>query len=156
MGICKEETEPFASKIKEFVDNHEIEVETIKICPLAPWLLSSPHTDTSISKLINKQNPPCTIKAVSLHTQAKYDQCLAAYMDASRSTEGRVTSAFCVPEMGVEVAKRITDKLTVNTADLVAIKLALEFFAKQVKNQKAYIQRLAELYHIDREQPVKD
>jgi len=63
--------------------------------------------------------------------QDRYSGRLAIYTDGSKSTEGRVTSAFVIPELNVCFKYRISDNLTVFTSELVAIKLSLLWLLEQ-------------------------
>ena len=102
-------------------------MDTVTINSDPPWHITSPHIDTSISTYITKQDPPHIIKAHALDTIEHCKRCLAIYTDGSEGRSGRVTSALYVPELNVKMAKRITDNLTVYTAELIAIKLRLEW-----------------------------
>ena len=126
-GGFEETSEPLACKIKEFFDSQKHRPESTRPSEKAPWLRAPTYIDTSLSKVINKQDPPDQIKACALELMERYEGQLAIYTDGSKSVDGRVSSAFTVPELKVKVNTRITDDLTVYTSELVAIKLALEW-----------------------------
>lgn len=54
------------------------------------------------------------------------------YTDASKTDDNRVGAAFIIPEINVMLNKRVNDKLSVFTGEMLAILLALEW----VENSK--------------------
>ena len=50
---------------------------------------------------------------------------LRTYTDASKTPDGRTSAAFCIPEFEFKCEVRLTDDITIFTAELTAIKLAL-------------------------------
>jgi len=47
------------------------------------------------------------------------------YTDASKTPDGRTNAAFCIPKIDFKCGVRLTDNITIFTAELTAIKLAL-------------------------------
>jgi len=50
---------------------------------------------------------------------------LHIYTDASKSLAGQTAAAFFVPELNVQSAVRLSDNLSIFSAELIAIKLSL-------------------------------
>jgi ribonuclease HI len=93
------------------------------------WRDKDPVIDTSLRGVVNKDNSLCVNRQVALSRMERYSHCLAAYTDGSRAPDsGLVSSAVCIPELDIQKAGRITDKLSIYTAELVAIRWALEAF----------------------------
>jgi len=56
------------------------------------------------------------------------------YTDASKNLEGKTAAAFCIPELEFEYSARLTDGITIFTAELMAIKLSLLWIVENGNN----------------------
>jgi len=79
----------------------------------------------SKEKKTKKQNP----EFIAALAKEKIDRSrnnldLHMYTDASKAPDGRTSAAFCIPEFDFKCGVRLTDNITVFTAELTAIKLA--------------------------------
>src|SRR6218665_3775930 len=52
---------------------------------------------------------------------------LSIYTDGSRANDGRASCSFVVPSMSIEKSFRLSNKTSIHAAEMVAIKLALEW-----------------------------
>lgn len=52
---------------------------------------------------------------------------LEIYTDGSRGNDGRASCSFVVPSMSIEKSFRLSNKTSIHAAEMVAIKLALEW-----------------------------
>ena len=92
-----------------------------------PWRRKELCVDISVSKEGNKKQNPEIIAAVA---KEKIDRSgnnldLHLYTDASKTPDGRTSAVFCIPEFDFKCGVRLTDNITIFTAELTAIKLAL-------------------------------
>jgi ribonuclease HI len=81
----------------------------------------------SLSRLIRKSDPPQVIKALTLAKIASFDSSIKIYTDGSKDQTGKVSSAFCIPKFNIACKQRLSDNLSVYTAELMAIKFAIEW-----------------------------
>ena len=90
-----------------------------------PWLLVPPLFDDSLVG-IKKNDPAITQRARELiHTYRGHTRM---YTDASK-TEDKVAIGVCVPEKQYSSAMRVTNNVSILTAELTAIKFGLEWMA---------------------------
>ena len=61
---------------------------------------------------------------------------LQVYTDASKSDSGKLTAAFFIPELNQSLKLRLTDNGTVYSAELMAIKIALDWITKNIKDSR--------------------
>ena len=113
------------NKLVEY--NNEETIAAIKENSGPPWLSKPINTDTSLTKVIMKANPSHCSKAIALDTISRYNDCLAIYTDGSKSEEGRTAASFVIPMAKESKNVRLSDKISVYTAELTAIKLSLEW-----------------------------
>ena len=92
-----------------------------------PWCIKPVYIDFSLSNLIRKSDPPESIKAFSLERIDSYANSLCIYTDGSKNQSGQVGCSFCVPNLNIECSTRLSDNLSVYTAELIAIKLSVEW-----------------------------
>jgi len=64
----------------------------------------------------------------------RIDACFIIYSDASENLEGKTAAAFCIPELEIEYSARLTDGITIFTAELMAIKLFLLWIVENSNN----------------------
>jgi ribonuclease HI/exonuclease III len=134
--------ETFAVKVKEFTELNNLVLEPEIISPHPPWHDPPTFVDTTISRLTNKQDPPQLIKSCALNETAKYDHCLAIHTDGSKAPDsGRVGAALFIPERRVSLAIRLTDGLSVFSAELTALRLALEWVEQSQSSQEISVSR---------------
>lgn len=62
---------------------------------------------------------------VQRYISRKYKGGIIIYTDASKKTDTKMGIAYVIPQLNIQVAKRISDDLAVYTAELLAIWLAL-------------------------------
>jgi len=121
-------TRTIYSNVKKFFEIYGENVQTVnlKLDPDPPWSANTISLDSSLSRVIRKSDPEINCKALALAMISGYDDRLHIYTDGSKDEEGHVAYSVCVPEKKVQVKHRISDKLSVFTAELVAIRNALE------------------------------
>jgi len=126
-GNYKEGCEPVYCIAHDYIERLERITEGPRISPQPPWHhLVNNIIDDSLTKQISKTNDsPEIMHAYALETIHLYTNTLHIYTDGSKTDEGRVGSAFCIPTLDIEEGCRITDHSTVYTAELTALKMAL-------------------------------
>lgn len=111
-----------------------LNIEPIEACTHPPWLLDTPNISTQISNKINKQDLPAHIKAVTLETiHNKYNNYAKIYTDGSKDPKsGKTAAAFYDTESQEGCGYRCTDHISIFTAELIAIREAVD----QIKQQQ--------------------
>ena len=61
-----------------------------------------------------------------------YADYLKVFTDSSNTPNGRVSAAFYIPELNVEISKRLTNIISIYTAEMVAIKMELDYITETV------------------------
>jgi ribonuclease HI/endonuclease/exonuclease/phosphatase family metal-dependent hydrolase len=128
--------EPVAIKVKDYTDNNTENIEPQKHYSTPLWHLKELDIDLTIAQKIKKSEPPDQIKAIALEHIEVYNHCVRVYTDGSKIPDsGKTTSAFSVPEYGISFNARISDNLSIYTAELIAIKEAVKWIIKQEKEK---------------------
>ena len=63
-------------------------------------------------------------------------QAIHIYSDASKNLEGKTAAAFCIRELKIEYAARLTDGITIFTGELMAVKLSLLWIVENSSNDQ--------------------
>ena len=122
--------EPLALKMKPFIDSINWTETTNMINQVPPWLnMLKITTDISLKNKFTKQknNKGITDKITQMITT--YENYLQIFTDASsKEIQGKSCTGigFYIPEIEEALNFRITDNMTIITAELMAIKMALE------------------------------
>ena len=125
-GKYKPGREPLHSITKPYVDSLTSKLIEGPACSkVGPWRCTPAVVNLSLSEKIKKSDNPEFIRLHAQELMKEYSAATPIYTDGSKTTDGKVGSAFCVPSLGVEQSIRISDDLTVYTAELIAIKYAL-------------------------------
>lgn len=133
-GKDKETKQSIYSCTKEFLDQHDRDIENIqqiKPPPKPPWTLKEMETDLSLSHEITKQDLPCLIETSAKVKIEEYKDNLAVYTDGSKNLQGRVSFSFHIPELNVSESFRISDNQSVYVAELSAISAAVSWLATE-------------------------
>src|SRR5207244_3974295 len=99
------------------------------------WKKERICTDKSCS-IVNKKDAPEIMKSLALMHIELNRHKLQVYTDASKSDSGKLTAAFVIPELNQSLKLRLTDNGTVYSAELMAIKIALDWITKNIKNSR--------------------
>jgi len=68
--------------------------------------------------------------------RSKHD--FQVYTHASKTPDGKTSAAFCIPELKFEYSVRLTGKITIFTAEMSAIKLALQWIPENERQIGAH------------------
>jgi ribonuclease HI len=88
--------------------------------PIPYWLLIKPNVDLTLSNIINKRMSPLVIRQHSLEFIHGWSNYLSIYTDASKMGH-KTGAAFFIPFFGIIKQFRLTDYISVFTAELFAI-----------------------------------
>ena len=123
-GKFKHGCETLYSKVQDFFVNRNINKTEINIKP--PWTFEPFSVDTSLTRVLRKSDPELKCQALAREAISRYDGLLHVYTDGSKDEAGRVACSVCIPERNVRVKLRLSDNLSVYTAELAAIYKSLE------------------------------
>ena len=126
-GKYNNNSQPFMNKVKPFFDLHNYTCTDERLADTPPWQQKQPCVDMALSDVVSKKENPTLIKQVaSAHIEDNYRSHLQIFTDGSKTSDGKVSSAVYVPELKVEIGKRITDKVSIYAGEITAIKLAID------------------------------
>src|SRR2546425_12377147 len=116
------------SNVKDFFEIYGWKIPTVNLKPEPdpPWSVDPFSVDCSLTSVLRKSDPELNCKALALAMISGYSDRLHIYTDGSKDEEGHVACSVCVPEKNVQVKLRLSDKLSVFTAELMAVAKALE------------------------------
>ncbi|MES9882405.1 MAG: ribonuclease H family protein [Sedimenticola sp.] len=97
--------------------------------PVPPWTLLAPPVSVSVSKLVSKSDPPHLIRSAALEMLDKnHKHRLQIFTDGSKDPNlQRVSAAFSIPSLKVNKKFRISDNVSILTAELIGIIRALSW-----------------------------
>ena len=101
-------------------------IEAPEVPSNPPWRKKRATIHTSLSEQVDKKLDPDLTKQVALEYMKQFDNHTHCFTDGSLS-DGKIGSAFCIPECDVGDNFRLTDHVTIYTAEMVAIREALKF-----------------------------
>ena len=80
-----------------------------------------------IENWLSNRKPEIVLKAAELEHLEKYQDYLHIYTDGSKTENGRVAAAFCIPQLNIQCSWRLTDNVSIYAAEIMAITLAVEW-----------------------------
>lgn len=128
-GKYNTHTAPIYNQLEDFHKQLEhTTIQTIQTYTVPPWTIQNIAVDFSLAHCISKQQDnPVVMRSLSASKMSEYSQQLKIFTDGSKDQFNNVSCSFCIPELGVSKGCRISDELSVYTAELYAIYLALEY-----------------------------
>ena len=131
-----ENNKPFYCRVKEFFDGHEaaVQPQAPRRADRPPWQHKSVDVDKSLTLEVSKKDSPVILKALALELIDSYNGSVKIYTDASKTVKGKTAAAYYIPDYGIGQASRLSDNLTIFTAELTAIKLALQWVSVALCN----------------------
>jgi len=114
---------PIANKIYEFVQTMEEDIE-LKIWPKSPpWHQKNIFIDLALTTEINKTNTnPEEAFLIAKEYMQIFQNTLHIYTDGSKTQEGKVGYGIFIPKLNIEKSIRTSNKLSIFTAEMLAIK----------------------------------
>jgi len=120
-------TDPIRNKVAEFFSqNSTIKWEDKKLPSCPPWRRKDVKVDTSLSKVGSKHENPIALRNVTKDHIYHYENDLQIYTDASKTTDF-TSAAFFIPEFDVKVAVLLPKDISIFSAELIAIMMALDW-----------------------------
>jgi len=113
------------TKVNAFLQN-KCTIPTTKPDIDPPWSRDQVCVDIALARVLRKSDPEIECKALTLDMISRYADYLHVYTDGSKDEGGRVACSVCVPEREVNIKLRLSDNLSVYTAELAAIRKAVE------------------------------
>jgi len=93
---------PLVTKVKDFFTKYaDCEFEGPKLAEVPPWRIGRLTVDNKLLEEVNKQEPEIVLKAAALEHLEKYQDYLHIYTDGSKTENGRVAAAFCIPQLNI-------------------------------------------------------
>ncbi|XP_052778558.1 uncharacterized protein LOC128216002 [Mya arenaria] len=123
---------PFGAYTQSIVEEaglKDVSVADLRPSKVPPWTLQDPSVDIYISKKLTKSDLPHLVKAETLsYIDQNYAEHLKIYTDGSKNPEtGIVACAFYIPSKNIKNIKRLSNHLSIFSAELLAIKDALDW-----------------------------
>ena len=121
---------PFGAHAHDLV--REYGLEGIKVadfrpnlCP--PWTLQKPDVRLTLAGEFNKSDLPAIINTITLsHIDEHYSDHTCIYTDGSKDPiSGTVASAYVIPSLMIQYSERLSNNLSIYTAEFLAIKKSL-------------------------------
>lgn len=105
---------------------HELDVCPTICFPTVPlWLLSTPTVDLGLLDL--KEREGISSHTAENHIRSIYGDSVVFFTDASRTEANSVGVAFAIPSLKIFKRERLNNSLSVYTAELVAMLIALSW-----------------------------
>jgi ribonuclease HI len=101
-------------------------VAKYSVINIPPWQLRRPTIDTSLTRLEKSKTDPLVYRTGFDNLREKYENFLCAFTDGSKSDNG-VTAAAFSSKFFLQI--RLPDEASIFTAELYAIRYALDFIA---------------------------
>ncbi len=95
--------------------------------PYPPWVVEGARVELEVAGLRKSDNPLILQATARELINNQYNHCICVYTDGSVTTEG-VGAAFVVPQLSNLTRKYQLPHVSIFTAELVAILMALNFF----------------------------
>lgn len=126
-GKYKPGTDPFYTQTCQYLRKIVNKQQMCTVSTDPPWTRSEIKTDTELHEIINKQDIPLRQQKEALAHIEKYANHFQIYTDGSKDSSGNTAAAFFIPHQQVKTGVRVSNDSSILTAELTAIKLALDY-----------------------------
>jgi len=92
-----------------------------------PWHHKPIKPVFELHSKVSRTMAPAIIKQLALELLAKYQDYIKVYTDGSKDPRGIVGAAYCIASLNITRNFRLSDDVSVYTAEMVAIREALRF-----------------------------
>ena len=116
----KKKPKPFSIFLKEFNDNIPSPVTALHVPIHPPWRIPSMKVDTELHLSVGKETPTYLAKSRTLEHMEKWSGYFPVFTDGSKMEE-KVAYGIYFKDVDVNIASRLSDNLTIFTAELFAI-----------------------------------
>jgi len=138
-GNYKIGTEPIYNKTKEFLERTAGQTVKAEIKSRPPWLQCDITIDTELRNVISKQVNTQTTKHLATDKIDRYSDHVQVYTDGSKTMTGETGAAFYIPKHDIQKMFKLENHVTVNTAELIAIKEAINHITESDKYSRQKI-----------------
>jgi len=122
----KDHNLPFYNKTLEYLtDTKQHNIKEPKLPEKPPWHQKPCITDSSLTNGVKKDENPELLKSLALAKIESYSNSVHIYTDASKTADNKTAAAYCIPKISIENSFRLNNNITIFTAELMALKLAL-------------------------------
>lgn len=133
---------PFGARVQDLVEEFGLKDATVadfRPNPVEPWTLQQPDVCLKLSADFNKNENPNLIQAVSASfIDSKFAEHLQIYTDGSKEpNSGKVSAAYVIPSLKISNTQRLSNNLSIYTAELTAIKNSLCWILENKNNKTA-------------------
>ena len=128
-----------------------MEIETMKVWirPLPRWKRIAKVNLTLHDRMKKYETAESEMKAMALaHIWEQGEDQMAIYTDGSRSKDGKIGSGVYIEKTNTKDSYLITDNQSINTAEMIAIRKALEWAKLTKTNRNVYSDALNVLQSI--------
>jgi ribonuclease HI len=137
-GDYKAQRSPISNTIKGALTSLDIKIGPEKF-ESPPWTPNDCKVDLSLADYIDKKSDsPSLQRALALEFIETKSHLYPVYTDGSKANDGRTSSAIVAPRSNYRRGVRIADDSSVYTAELIAIKIALEYLV-EIKQENSVI-----------------
>ena len=141
----------FEKRTSAFTNNMKPQIEAPQTPDDPPWRKRRATIDTSLTERIDKKLDPAINRQVALEYMENFDRFTHCFTDGSLS-DGKAGSAFCIPECDVGDNFRLTEHVTIYTAELIAIREILKFIrSNHIPNPVIFSDSLGSLLSLQSE-----
>ena len=92
-----------------------------------PWHHKPINPVLELHNKVSRVTAPVTVKQLALELLARYPDFIKVFTDGSKDSRGIVGSAYCIASLSIKRSFRLSDNVSVYTAEMVAIREALRF-----------------------------
>jgi len=131
-GTYKPARVPLSHTVKQALETLSIHLDP-PAPPPTPWISNHCNVDLSLTSVIDKKtDSPVLQRALALEFIDSNSHLFPVHTDGSKATDGHASAAFSAPNYKKHV--RIADGSTVYTAEMIAIKEALNYLTEIKQN----------------------
>ena len=106
-------------------ENRHNNIKKPKLPEKPPWHQKPCITNSNLTNGVKKDENPELLKCLALAKIESYSNSVHIYTDASITADNKTAAAHCIPKISIENSFRLNNNITIFTAELMALKLAL-------------------------------
>ena len=148
----KDNQKTFLKSTRPYLEQITAGRERTRITDVQPLHLTPPEVDLTIHELFKKETSELVMRTLAREKMPETnDPAIQIFTDGSKDGRGRVGAAFFVPQREHEESFRLTDHVAIHTAELIAIRQALQYLkTEKPKTAVIYSDSLGALQSLDR------
>ncbi|XP_038138555.1 uncharacterized protein LOC119781965 [Cyprinodon tularosa] len=99
--------------------------KTVSTSKIAPWFFEMPIVNLETKKI--EESCGGLYQIIQQHLEVRYENMTQIYTDASKEENGKTGVAVYIPKENISIKRRTTDNLSIFSAEMLAIILALQW-----------------------------